>query len=94
MNLIPIAASPASNRKTRLHLTPERDPRPRRTFLLYAKVPFARVEPLEAGYRVELHDLRFPDGDTEPANVFVRVDFNSTLQMTHEGFFFASNPNP
>ncbi|MGA8012811.1 MAG: metal-dependent hydrolase [Candidatus Acidiferrales bacterium] len=63
-------------------------------FLLYAKVPFARVEPLEAGYRVELHDLRFPDGDTEPANVFVRVDFNSTLQITHEGFYFASNPNP
>jgi membrane-bound metal-dependent hydrolase YbcI (DUF457 family) len=63
-------------------------------FLTYAKVPFARVEPLEAGFRVELHDLRFPDGDDEPANVFVRVDFNSTLQLTHQGFFFASNPNP
>ncbi len=63
-------------------------------FLLYAKLPFARVEPLEAGYRVEVRDLRFPDDDTEPANVFVRVDFNSTLQITHEGFFFASNPNP
>ena len=65
-----------------------------RKFLLYAKVPFARVERVEAGYRVEVHDLRFGDADTEPANLFVRVDFNSALQVTHEGFFFASNPNP
>jgi inner membrane protein len=65
-----------------------------RAFLLYAKVPFARVEPLEAGYRVEIHDLRFADGDYQPANVFVRVDFNSRVKMTGEGFFFASNPNP
>jgi inner membrane protein len=65
-----------------------------RKFLLYAKVPFARVERVEAGYRVEVHDLRFAEDDTEPANVFMRVDFNSTLQITHEGFFFASNPSP
>jgi inner membrane protein len=65
-----------------------------RKFLVYAKVPFARVERVEAGYRVEVHDLRFPEGDTEPANIFVRVDFNSGLQITHEGFYFASNPNP
>jgi inner membrane protein len=65
-----------------------------RKFLLYAEVPFARVERVEAGYRVEVHDLRFPEGDTEPANIFVRVDLNSTLQVTHEGFFFASRPNP
>jgi inner membrane protein len=64
-----------------------------RKFLLYAKVPFARVQPLEAGYRVEVHDLRFADGDDEPANIFVRVDFNSTMQITHEGFYFASSPN-
>jgi inner membrane protein len=65
-----------------------------RAFLLYAKVPIARVEPLEAGYRVEIRDLRFAEGDYRPANIFVRVDFNSHVQMTHEGFFFASNPNP
>jgi inner membrane protein len=65
-----------------------------RKFLLYANVPFAQVEPVEAGYRVEVRDLRFADGDMEPANLFVRVDFNSSLQVTHEGFFFASNPNP
>jgi membrane-bound metal-dependent hydrolase YbcI (DUF457 family) len=65
-----------------------------RKFLLYAKVPFAGVQPLEAGYRVEVRDLRFADDDDEPANVFVRVDFNSSMQITHEGFFFASSPNP
>jgi membrane-bound metal-dependent hydrolase YbcI (DUF457 family) len=63
-------------------------------FLLYAKVPFARVQPVEAGFRVELRDLRFADDDDEPANIFVRVDFNSSMQITHEGFYFASNPNP
>jgi len=65
-----------------------------RAFLRYAKVPFARVQPLEAGYRMEIRDLRFAGGDDQPANIFVRIDFNSQVQMTHEGFFFASNPNP
>jgi membrane-bound metal-dependent hydrolase YbcI (DUF457 family) len=65
-----------------------------RKFLLYAKVPFARVQPLEAGYRVELRDLSFPDEDEEPANVFARIDFNSKFEIAREGLFFASNPNP
>ncbi len=65
-----------------------------RKFLQYAKVPFARVQPLEAGFRVEVRDLRFADDDDELANIFVRVDFNSNMQITHEGFYFASNPNP
>jgi len=64
-----------------------------RAFLLYAKVPFAQVRPLEAGYRVEIRDLRFPAGDFEPANIFARIDFNSRVQMMRQGFFFASNPN-
>jgi membrane-bound metal-dependent hydrolase YbcI (DUF457 family) len=64
-----------------------------RKFLLYAAVPFARVQPLEAGYRVELRDLRFADDD-DLSNIFVRVDFNSNMRITHEGFYFASNPNP
>jgi inner membrane protein len=75
-------------------LTAGEDSAEARAFLLYAKVPIARVQPLEAGYRVEIRDLRFTDGDYQPANVFVRVDFNSRVQMTQEGFFFASNPNP
>ena len=61
-------------------------------FLQYAKFPFARVQPLEAGYRVEVRDLRFADDD-DMANVFVRVDFNSSMRITHQGFFFASSPN-
>ena len=62
-------------------------------FLLYAKVPFARVQPVEAGFRVEVRDLRFADDDDELANIFVRVDLNSSMQITHEGFYFASSPN-
>ena len=64
-----------------------------RKFLQYAKVPFARVQPLEAGFRVEVRDLRFAEDDDELANIFVRVDFNSNMQITHEGFHFASSPN-
>ncbi|HEY4709574.1 MAG TPA: metal-dependent hydrolase [Candidatus Acidoferrales bacterium] len=64
-----------------------------RKFLLYARFPFARVQPLEAGYRVEVRDLRFADDDNGPANIVVRVDFNSALQITHEGFYFASSPD-
>jgi len=70
----------------------ERSPAARK-FLLYARVPFARVQPLEAGYRVEVRDLRFADDDDESANIFVRVDFNSSMQITHQGFYFASSPN-
>ena len=65
-----------------------------RAFLRYAKVPFARVQPLEAGYRVEIHDLRFAEGDYQEANMFVRADYNSEVQITREGLFFASDPNP
>jgi membrane-bound metal-dependent hydrolase YbcI (DUF457 family) len=65
-----------------------------RKFLQYANVPFARVQPLEAGFRVEVRDLRFADDDDELANIFVRVDFNSSMQITREGVYFASNPNP
>jgi membrane-bound metal-dependent hydrolase YbcI (DUF457 family) len=75
-------------------LTAGEDSQAARTFLLYAKVPFAQVQPLEAGYRVEIHDLRFTDSDYQPANIFVRIDFNSHVQLMREGFFFASNPNP
>jgi membrane-bound metal-dependent hydrolase YbcI (DUF457 family) len=64
-----------------------------RKFLLYARFPFARVQPFEAGYRVEVRDLRFADDDSGPANIFVRVDFNSAMQITHQGFYFASSPN-
>jgi membrane-bound metal-dependent hydrolase YbcI (DUF457 family) len=65
-----------------------------RAFLRYAKVPFASVQPREAGFRVEIHDLRFAEGDYQPANVFVRLDYNSQVQLQRQGFFFASDPNP
>jgi membrane-bound metal-dependent hydrolase YbcI (DUF457 family) len=65
-----------------------------RAFLRYAKVPFANVQPREAGFRVEIHDLRFAGGDYQPANIFVRLDYNSQVQLQRQGFFFASDPNP
>lgn len=63
-------------------------------FLRYAQFPIASVQRLEAGYRVEVSDLRFASGDTEPANVFVRVDLDSDLQVRREVYLFASSPNP
>jgi membrane-bound metal-dependent hydrolase YbcI (DUF457 family) len=65
-----------------------------RAFLRYAKVPFANVQAREAGFRVEIHDLRFAGGDYQPANIFVRLDYNSEVQLQRHGFFFASDPNP
>ncbi len=65
-----------------------------REFLLYAKVPFAQVRPHEAGFRVEIHDLRFASGDFQPANIFVRMEYNSQIQLQRHVFYFASEPNP
>ncbi|HXJ16677.1 MAG TPA: metal-dependent hydrolase [Candidatus Polarisedimenticolia bacterium] len=62
-------------------------------FLTYADFPFASVQRWEAGYRFEVRDLRFASDDMEPANVFVRVDLDSGLQIKNEEFRFASSPN-
>jgi membrane-bound metal-dependent hydrolase YbcI (DUF457 family) len=63
-------------------------------FLTYARFPFATVRPLEGDYRVEIHDLRFPPDDTEPANIFVRVDVSGEIQIRRQSFRFASSPYP
>jgi len=63
-------------------------------FLVYAEFPLATVDPLETGYRLEIHDLRFESGDTEPANVFVRVDMDGGLHVKREEIRFAASPNP
>lgn len=63
-------------------------------FLAYARFPLASVERLEDGYRFEVRDLRFARDDMEPANVFVRVDFDSGLKIKRQEFCFASSPNP
>jgi inner membrane protein len=63
-------------------------------FLAYARFPFAIVRPLEADYRVEIRDLRFPPDDTEPANIFARIDLSGEMQIRRQGFRFASPSNP
>ncbi|MDE3109574.1 MAG: metal-dependent hydrolase [Acidobacteriota bacterium] len=65
-----------------------------RRFLSYATIPVATVTPLEDGYRFEIHDMRFASDDLDPANLFVRVDFDSHLAMRSQQFLFASSPNP
>lgn len=65
-----------------------------RKFLAYASMPFATVTQLEDGYRFEIHDLRFASDDYDPANIFVRVDFDSRLHVRNQRFLFASSPNP
>lgn len=63
-------------------------------FLTYARFPFATVRPLEGDYRVEIRDLRFPSDDTEPANIFVRIDLSGEMQIRRQGLHFASSPYP
>lgn len=63
-------------------------------FLAYAQFPLAHVQRVEADYRVEVRDARFAADDTELANVFLRVDFNSRLQIVRERFLYATSPNP
>jgi inner membrane protein len=60
-------------------------------FLTYARFPFAKVRHLEADYRVEIRDLRFPPDDKDPANIFVRVDLSGELGLRRESFHFASS---
>lgn len=63
-------------------------------FLEYARIPIASVRRVEADYRVEVRDARFPSDDDDPANVFLRVDLDSNSQIRREAFLFASSPNP
>jgi membrane-bound metal-dependent hydrolase YbcI (DUF457 family) len=63
-------------------------------FLTYARFPFATVKPVEGDYRVEIHDLRFQPDDTQPANIFVRVDLSGDLRIRRQAFRFASSPYP
>ena len=63
-------------------------------FLEYARFPIANVRHVEDDFAVELWDMRFPPDDTDPANIFVRVDLDSHAQVKREQFLFASDPNP
>jgi inner membrane protein len=65
-----------------------------RKFLAYARFPLASVTHLEDGFRFELRDMQFASGDSSPADIFVRVDLDSSLRVREEGFRFASSPNP
>jgi len=59
-------------------------------FLSYAELPLASVARREDGYRIELRDLQFPQGDTTPANIAVRVDLNSAYRITRQQLRYAS----
>jgi membrane-bound metal-dependent hydrolase YbcI (DUF457 family) len=63
-------------------------------FLKYARFPIANAARIEDGYRIEIHDLRFAPDDASLDNIFVRVDLDSSLRVTSQGFHFASSPNP
>ena len=65
-----------------------------KTFLLYARFPFASVHRFQDGYQFELRDLRFPVGDSSLENIFVRVDLNGKLQIQQEEFRYVFSNNP
>jgi membrane-bound metal-dependent hydrolase YbcI (DUF457 family) len=62
-------------------------------FLTYAQVPVASVRRVEADYRVDVRDARFPEGDEEPANIILRVDLASSFQIRRDELLFASSAN-
>jgi len=65
-----------------------------RRFLRYAKFPLDSVAKREDGFRVEIRDLRFAAGDTEPDNIVAHVDLDSGARVTEQGLRFASSANP
>jgi inner membrane protein len=65
-----------------------------KTFLAYARIPFATVTTIEGGYRFELRDLRFAPNDTSSENIVARVDFNRNLQIQNEELRLASSKSP
>jgi membrane-bound metal-dependent hydrolase YbcI (DUF457 family) len=65
-----------------------------RLYLRYARFPLASVEQREDGYRFEVHDLQFAEGDANFENTFVRVDLNGRLQVVREEILFAASPEP
>ncbi|MGH9712996.1 MAG: metal-dependent hydrolase [Candidatus Acidiferrales bacterium] len=60
-------------------------------FLNYARFPLASVYPLENGSRFELHDLQFSSGDTNLANIFVRVDFDANTHIKSAEYRFTAS---
>jgi len=62
-------------------------------FLDYARLPIATVRRIEADYRVDVRDARFPEGDDEPANIILRVDLGSNFEIRRDEFLFASSAN-
>jgi membrane-bound metal-dependent hydrolase YbcI (DUF457 family) len=63
-------------------------------FLKYARFPLANVVGLDNGYRFELRDMRFASNDSSPANIVLRVNFDSNLHVREEEFRFASSGYP
>jgi membrane-bound metal-dependent hydrolase YbcI (DUF457 family) len=64
-----------------------------RDFLDYARLPLANVRRIEADYRVDVRDARFPENDDEPANIVLRVDLGSNLEIRRDELLFASSAN-
>jgi membrane-bound metal-dependent hydrolase YbcI (DUF457 family) len=64
-----------------------------RKFLDYARLPIASVRRIEADYRVDVRDARFPEGDEEPANIVLRVDLGSNLEIRGDDLLFAYSAN-
>ncbi|HWF36947.1 MAG TPA: metal-dependent hydrolase [Candidatus Acidoferrales bacterium] len=59
-------------------------------FLRYAEFPLASVFRREDGYRVELRDLRFPEGDQSPANLIVRIELDASFHIVRQQLRYAS----
>jgi membrane-bound metal-dependent hydrolase YbcI (DUF457 family) len=60
-------------------------------FLNYARFPLATNEPLDTGFDVTLHDLRFPAHDTSIENLMLDVRLNANSQIVQQRLRFAGS---
>lgn len=59
-------------------------------FLEYARFPIASVVRMGNKYQFDLRDARFAANDASPANIFVRIEIGSNMQIQRQEFLFAS----
>lgn len=64
-----------------------------KTFLGYARFPWASLEREDEGYKFTLRDMRFADGDGGTDNILVRVELGADLRVMSEEFLYSRSAN-
>lgn len=59
-----------------------------KSFLSYARFPFADVTPADNGAQIRLRDLRFPSNDKSPDNLAVAIDASAAGQPLSQTIYY------